>query len=157
MPGDKYLNPKTDITFKRLFGLQRNTDITIAFLNAVLKLEGDDIITKVTIIDPNNHPELEKKRRSIVDIRCSDKKKNQYIIEMQVVDKKNFAERCQYYVAKSLADQLNVTQNFKILKPVIFIGVLGDFTIDPDDHFVCHHNLRNVITNERILKHIDFY
>lgn len=153
----KFLNPKTDITFKRIFGLQRNADITIGFLNAILELGGDDVITEVIIQDPTNHPELEGKRRSIVDIRCTDKKNNQYIIEMQVVDQKNFAQRSQYYVAKSIADQLDQRQDYKNISPVIFIGVLDEFVIDPDKHFICHHNLRNVTTNEHILKHMDFY
>lgn len=157
MSPQKFLNPKTDITFKRIFGLQRNADITIGFLNAVLSRKGDDVITKVTIKDPNNHPELETKRRSIVDIRCSDKKKNQYVIEMQVLDQKNFAERCQYYVSKSIADQLDTKQNFTKINPVIFIGVLDQFVVDPSPHFVCHHNTRNVETNEQILKLTDFY
>jgi predicted transposase/invertase (TIGR01784 family) len=153
----QFLNPKTDITFKRIFGLQRNADITIGFLNAILELQGDDIITKVVITDPHNHPELEGKRRSVVDVRCTDKKNRQYIIEMQILDQKNFVERCQYYVAKSIADQLDEKQNFKKINPVIFIGVLEKFVVDPDAHFICHHNIRNVTTNEHVLKHMDFY
>jgi predicted transposase/invertase (TIGR01784 family) len=99
----KFLTATTDITFKRLFGLQRNADITIGFLNAILDRSDQDAITEVIIQDPSNHPEYDGKRRSIVDIRCSDKKNNQYVIEMQVIDEKNFVERCQYYVAKTLA------------------------------------------------------
>jgi predicted transposase/invertase (TIGR01784 family) len=48
-------------------------------------------------------------------------------------------------------------QNFRKINPVIFIGVLGNFTIDLDEHFVCHHNIRNVTTNKQLLKHMDFY
>ena len=40
MPFSKFLNPKNDVAFKRLFGQERNKDILIHFLNDVLDLGG---------------------------------------------------------------------------------------------------------------------
>ena len=47
----KFLNPKNDYAFKRVFGTPKNKDILIHFLNDMLSFSGKDSITKVT------HPE----------------------------------------------------------------------------------------------------
>ena len=36
----KFLDPTTDLTFKKIFGNQQKTEILIAFLNAVSELSG---------------------------------------------------------------------------------------------------------------------
>ena len=39
----KFLNPKTDITFKKIFGSEKYKHLPISFLNSVLELKGDEI------------------------------------------------------------------------------------------------------------------
>lgn len=40
MAFSKFLDPKNDYLFKRLFGTEKNKDILIHFINSVLHLEG---------------------------------------------------------------------------------------------------------------------
>ena len=80
----KFLDPTTDLTFKKIFGNQQKTEILIAFLNAILDRKEGNLITKIIIIDPNNHPETIISKQTIVDIKCEDQKGITYIIEMQV-------------------------------------------------------------------------
>lgn len=152
----RFLDPKTDISFKKLFGDQSCSDITISFLNAVLERVGDDCITEVTIIEPANRPEGDNKKSSVVDVRCQDGHGNKYIVEMQMVDEKNFIERSQYYVATGLAQQLEIGSEYESLMPVIFVGVIN-FDIDPDKHFLCHHTILNTKTYDRVFNHMEFH
>ena len=58
----KYLDPKTDLAFKRVFGNEKNKDILIHFLNDL-----DLFTTKRTIVDveflkPVQDPEIRSKK-----------------------------------------------------------------------------------------------
>ena len=44
MPLSKYLDPKNDIAFKRIFGQEKNKAILIHFLNDVLGKKGEEEI-----------------------------------------------------------------------------------------------------------------
>lgn len=37
----KFVNPRNDVAFKKIFGNEEHTEILISFLNAVLDLNGD--------------------------------------------------------------------------------------------------------------------
>ena len=49
MPITKYLNPRNDIAFKKIFGTEKNKDILIHFLNDVIEREDKKEITNVTL------------------------------------------------------------------------------------------------------------
>ncbi|MBF0178359.1 MAG: PD-(D/E)XK nuclease family transposase, partial [Magnetococcales bacterium] len=48
----RFLNPKTDFAFKKIFGSEESRDVLIGFLNAILSLSPPDQIAEVTILDP---------------------------------------------------------------------------------------------------------
>jgi hypothetical protein len=47
----KFINPKTDYAFKKIFGSDQSQDILISFLNAIV-YQGETFITSLEIIDP---------------------------------------------------------------------------------------------------------
>lgn len=49
----KYVYVYNDSIFKKIFGNPENEKISCAFLNAVLKLDGPDCITKLNFVDPS--------------------------------------------------------------------------------------------------------
>jgi len=112
-----FLDPKSDIAFKKLFGDIAHKNILISFLNSVLeRIEGEKIV-EVIINDPSNVAETPLSKTSIVDVRCTDQKNNQYIIEMQVITQKDYAARAQYYSALALSRQLASGENYDKLVP----------------------------------------
>nr|WP_329606887.1 PD-(D/E)XK nuclease family transposase [Planktothrix agardhii] len=46
----KFINPKTDYAFKKIFGSDQSQDILISFLNAIV-YQGETFITSLEIID----------------------------------------------------------------------------------------------------------
>jgi predicted transposase/invertase (TIGR01784 family) len=53
------LPPKNDVVFKLLFGDQRNGDLLIDFLKAVIQLPAEDY-AEITVVDPHllrKHPD----------------------------------------------------------------------------------------------------
>ena len=133
-----FLDPRSDIAFKKLFGNIAHKNILISFLNSILgRLEGEKIVD-VIFNDPTNVAETPLSKMSIVDVRCTDQNNNQYIVEMQVTDQKDYASRAQYYSALALSRQLAASQKYDKLVPVIFVGIL-DFNLFKTTDYVSHH------------------
>ena len=82
----KYLNPKNDIAFKKIFGSEDHKDLLIDFLNGVLNLTGDKIIEQVDFLNPIQAPKTFGAKQSIVDILCKDARNIRYIVEMQIAE-----------------------------------------------------------------------
>ena len=101
----RFADIKNDVAFRKIFGNKKKTICLISFLNAVLELEGSNRVVKVTLIDPYLVPRIKGEKASIIDVRATDMRGRQFIIEMQVADKKGFAKRVQYYTAKTLFRQ----------------------------------------------------
>ena len=151
-----FLDPKTDIAFKKLFGVAEHKNIIINFLNNVLgRAEGEKIVD-VIFNDPFNLPETVELKRSIVDVRVTDQQGKNYIIEMQVLNQDDFKERCQFYSAAALARQLPKGGKYSLLMPVIFIGVVN-FNLLQTKNYVSHHFIIDQETGHQSLTLQEFH
>ena len=65
----RYLDPKADLTFKKVFG--EHPDLVISLLNALLPYETPEAeIQETEYLTPALVPETPLKTNSIVDVRC---------------------------------------------------------------------------------------
>ena len=151
-----FLDPKSDIAFKKLFGNIAHKNILISFLNSVLERTEGEKIVEIIINDPSNVAETPLSKTSIVDVRCTDQKNNQYIIEMQVITQKDYAARAQYYSSLALSRQLASGEKYDKLVPVIFVGIL-DFNLFKSDNYLSHHFILDNKTHTQELKHLEFH
>jgi predicted transposase/invertase (TIGR01784 family) len=126
----KFLDPKNDFLFRRLFGEERHKDLLIYFINSILHLKGKHAVQDVTYLKTIQDPEVAAKKQSIIDVLCKDKTGIQFIIEMQVARTGGFEKRAQYYASKAYISQMNKGDLYKNLKEVIFIA-LSDFIMFP--------------------------
>jgi len=152
----KYLNPQNDVAFKRIFGQEKNKDILITMLNAVLETQLHKPIKSVIFLSPIQEPEAAAKKQSIVDVLCKDQDGCQYIIEMQVAQATGFQERAQYYASKAFIQQADKSFSYTDLKEVIFLAFCN-FPIFPrkkdykSEHFILDNK-----TKERDLDKFSF-
>ena len=70
----RFLNPKTDYAFKKIFGSEASRDILISFLNAILDLSGEEVIVDVTILDPRLAPKIDGMKDTYRDVRVKDQR-----------------------------------------------------------------------------------
>jgi predicted transposase/invertase (TIGR01784 family) len=151
----KFVSPRNDVAFRRLFSQVRNQDILIHFLNDVLDL-GKAKVQSVEFLRTIQDPEAMSKKESIVDVLCKDQFGDQHIIEMQLTRTKDFAKGAQFYAARAYGSQLNQNQNYESIKQVIFLAITN-FTIFPDkkdykfDHVIFEKN-----SHENDLKNFSF-
>jgi predicted transposase/invertase (TIGR01784 family) len=152
----KFLDPKNDVAFRKIFGTEKNKDILIHFLNDVIKFGKGTRIKDVTFLPTIQDPEIKAQKTSIVDILCTDQKKNNYIVEMQIAKEKGFAKRAQYYASKAYSSQLNVGGEYHTLKAVIFLAI-ADFTMFPNKKgYQSDHIILDTRTHENDLKDFSF-
>ena len=151
-----YLDAKSDIAFKKLFGNIAHKEVLISFLNSVLERTEGTKITDVKINDPANLPDTLDSKMSIVDVRCTDQSDSQYIVEMQVVSQYEYPARAQYYSSLALSRQLAVRQPYSELVPVIFVGILKQ-GLFKSSSYLSHHFLLDSETYTRELKHLEFH
>jgi predicted transposase/invertase (TIGR01784 family) len=151
-----FLDPKTDIAFKKLFANKKKKSILISFLNSVLERKRGNLITSVTILDPFNYPVTLGHKLSIVDLRCEDEQGKIYVVEMQLNEQKDYGDRSVYYAAMALSQQLKAKERYHNLTPVIFIGVL-DFSLFKSKEYLSHHLILNSKTHEHALQLIEFH
>ncbi|ACN95311.1 conserved hypothetical protein domain protein [Wolbachia endosymbiont of Drosophila ananassae] len=78
----KFLDPKNDVAFRRIFGTEKNKDILIHFLNDILGFTGKDEIKEIEFLSTIQDAEIASDKQSIVDVLCRDSSGNRYIIEM---------------------------------------------------------------------------
>ncbi|MFP3014901.1 MAG: Rpn family recombination-promoting nuclease/putative transposase [Wolbachia sp.] len=152
----KFLDPKNDFAFRRIFGSVNNKDILIHFLNDMLGLTGVDQIEDVSFLSPIQDPDIASQKQSIVDVLCTDSAGTQLIIEMQVVKTTGFEKRAQYYAAKAYSSQAHKGDQYQDLKGVIFIAI-ADFILLPNKlAYKSDHVTFDKITYEHDLKDFSF-
>jgi len=76
----RYLNPKADLTFKRVFG--EHPDLVMSLLNALLPLEEKHEITDIEYLSAEIVPDNPLRKNSIVDVRCKDTDGRQFIVSL---------------------------------------------------------------------------
>lgn len=152
----KFLDPKNDVAFRKIFGTEKNKDILIHFLNDVLIFQGNRPIKQVTFLKTVQDPEIASKKTSIVDILCEDDMGCRYIVEMQVAETTGFEKRAQYYASKAYCSQANIGDKYHNLKEVIFLAI-ADYVMFPEKKkYKSDHVILDKETYEHNLKDFSF-
>ncbi|WP_052566834.1 Rpn family recombination-promoting nuclease/putative transposase [Candidatus Magnetobacterium casense] len=152
----RFVDVKSDIAFKRIFGNETKKEILISFLNAVLGLTGDREIGEITLLSPYQAPKIDELKYTILDIRAVDKRGVTFIIEIQVQREKGFAKRVLYYTSKAYINQLGRGDDYPALNQVIYIGIV-DFNIFEGDNYLTRHLILNAATFKQELEDFEFY
>lgn len=121
----RFINPKTDYAFKKIFGSAASKNILISFLNALV-YDGHPIIDDLEIIDPSSPPQIEGLKDTYLDVKAKLKDGTLVIIEMQVLNVQFFGKRVLFNAAKTYAFQLQRGEGYRMLKPVIALTI-ADF------------------------------
>lgn len=155
MRQSKFVDVTNDVAFRKIFGNENKTEILISFLNAVLKLEGNERIKEIQIVSPNQFPRVAGEKASIIDVRAKDVKGRQFVVEMQMTSKRGFAKRVQYYTCRDYLMQIDSGEKYYLLHPTFFIGIL-DFNFFKGEHYLCNHLIVDEVTFEHKLDDIKF-
>jgi predicted transposase/invertase (TIGR01784 family) len=130
----RYLDPKNDLTFKKVFG--QHPHLLVSFLNALLPL--DSPILLVEYLPHELVPEIPVLKYSIVDVRCTDQNGRQFIVEMQMLWTDAFKSRVLFNASKAYVQQLGKAKQYKSLQPVYALSLVNE-TFEPNIPEYYHH------------------
>ncbi len=151
----KFVDVKNDVAFRKIFGNENKKIILISFLNAVLGLEGQNRVKELSLLNPFQLPRIAGEKSSIIDVRATDKKGATFIVEMQVAEPSGFDKRVLYYTSKDYAGQINSGDDYPLLRPVYFIGIL-DFNYFIGKDYLSSHSVIDEATGENGFKDLKF-
>ena len=149
----KFVDPKNDIAFKKIFGDSGKTKILISFLNAVLELPSP--IASLTIASPYQVPRIEDLKDTSLDVKAVDETGREFIVEMQVEGNELFGKRALYYLAKNYVGQIRKAEDYKELKPAYFVGILN-FNMFEGNNCITRHIFINQESGRQDLKDFEF-
>ena len=137
----KFLDVKTDYAFKKVFGSEQSHEILISFLNALIRFNNDLKIKSLEIVDPYNIPMIKGMKDSFVDVKARLEDDSLVIIEMQVLNHQGFEKRVLYNAAKNYSVQLNHSDDYHLLNPVIALNIVDFNMFEDSDKVISHFKL----------------
>ena len=152
----RYLDPTNDVAFKKLFGIDSHKPLLISFLNAILSLEGKRQIKKVDFLTKEQAPLIKESKTSIVDVKCTDERNVQYIVEIQNKQIPAFIKRTQFYVAHSYVTQAPTGSEYVDLKPVILLALANHKLFPGKEKIISYHKTLDVETLEHDLQDMSY-
>lgn len=120
----RYLNPKADLTFKRVFG--EHPDLVMSLLNALLPLEPNQEIIDIEYLPAEIVQDNPLRKNSIVDVRCHDKEGRLFIVEMQMIWSPEFKERVFFNASKAYVHQFGTKEQYELLQPVYSLNFANE-------------------------------
>ena len=145
----KYLDPKADVTFKKVFGEHKN--LVMSLLNAMLPLDEGKQIESIEYMPPEMVPETPLGKNSIVDVRCEETGGRKFIVEMQMEWFPDFMQRVLLNASKAYVRQLPKGDDYKLLQPVYSLNLVNH-TFEPNlDGYYHYYHLVHDIHTDKVL------
>ena len=145
----RYLSPKADLTFKRVFG--EHPDLVMSFLNALLPLSADQEIRDIEYLPSELVPDTPLRKDSIVDVRCKDSLGRQFIVEMQMIWSPEFKQRVLFNASKAYARQLDSGKNYHLLQPVYSLNLVNEIFEPGLEGFYHHYQLVHMEHSDKVI------
>jgi hypothetical protein len=140
----RYLDPKNHFTFYEIFG--KHSDILIDFLNAILRLEGNEKIISLDFILQQEAPKVPLFVYTYINAKCTNQLKKEFIIELQVVWRTNEIERIDIYHSlskdKTYLNPILKNRSYSYSIPVYVIGLSDEiFDYNSENYYHFYKNI----------------
>lgn len=137
------VNPRVDIAFKKIFGVDENKDLLISLINSIVSEE--DQVVDVTLLNPYNQQNFKEEKFSILDIKAVGCHGKRFNIEIQISDEGSYHKRALYYWAKVYTDQIKKSEPYSKLNKVIGIHILNFTSVFESEKY---HNVFHITEKE---------
>ena len=142
------INPRVDLAFKKIFGVEENKDLLISLINAIVSEE--DQVADLTLLNPYNLQNFKNDKLSILDIKAKSLDGKMFNIEIQIADEEDYDKRALYYWAKAYTEQLQKKDTYNLLSKAIGIHILNFTSIVGTEKY---HNVFHIREKDTHLKY----
>jgi len=130
----KFINPFTDVGFKRIFGQEISKPVLLTFLNSLL--EGERRIVDLQYLDKEKIGLSDGDRSLLYDILCRTDNGEFIIVEMQNKSQPFFKNRSIYYMSRSIVEQGERGSDWEYdIKAVYLVAFLNFMQRDISEEF----------------------
>lgn len=151
----KYLDPKADLTFKKIFG--KHPDLLISLLNALLPLGDSEQIHRIKYLPTELVPELYQHKNSIVDVLCEDIMGRKFCVEMQMEWSNSFKQRVLFNASKLYVTQAMRKEKYSELQPVYSLNLVNDiFEHNMPDCFIHNYSIVHDKDSNKVIEGLHF-
>ena len=145
----KYLDPKADVTFKKVFGEHKN--LVISLLNALLPLDPGKQVETIEYMTSEMVPETPFGKNSIVDVRCEETGGRKFIVEMQMEWFPDFMQRVLLNASKAYVRQLPKGDDYQLLQPVYSLNLVNHTFLPDMDGYYHYYHLVHDLDSKKVL------
>jgi len=135
----RYLDPKADVVFKKIFG--DHPHLLISFLNAVLPLAPDSPIVELFYLPVEQVPDIPEFKRTIADVKCRDAQGRVFIVEMQMNWTDSFKQRLLFGASQAFVKQLEKGEEYRLIQPVYGLGLVAEIYEKTTPEWYHHYQL----------------
>lgn len=146
----KYLDPKADLTFKKVFG--EHPELVKSLLNALLPFKSkEEEITSVTYLILGMMPKTPIRKYRVLAVECEDAKGCQFIVEIQIIWSKEFMQRVSFADSKVYMRYPSLSEGIAFYKPVYSLNLVNEiFEPELDDYYHYYHLVHEEHTDKVI-------
>lgn len=121
----RFINPKIDLAFKKIFGSSESKEILINFLNAII-YEAQPVIEDLEIITPQTGNPAFGAKDAYLEIKARINNDQIALIEIQIINVSSLEKRVLDNGEKTYSLQLTAQERYQKLKQVISLKI-ADF------------------------------
>ena len=150
----KYLDPKADVVFKKIFA--DHPLLLISFLNAVLPLAPDSPIVELSFLPIEQVPVIPVFKRTIADVKCKDSLGRAFIVEMQMNWSDSFKQRLLFGSSQAFVKQIVKGEDYKLLQPVYGLGIVAETYEETSPEWYHHYQLvkKGGLNSNDVIEHL---
>ena len=150
----RYLDPKADVVFKKIFG--EHPKLLISFLNALLPLPSSSPIVSLTYLQNEQVPVIPEFKRTIADVKCTDAQGRVFIVEMQMNWTDHFKQRLLFGTSQAFVKQLEKGEEYKFLQPVYGLGIVAEIYERTTSDWYHHYQLvkKGDVDHSDVIEHL---
>lgn len=157
IPLAKLMDLKIDYAFKQLFGSEKNKEITVVFLNAILKRTGRDMIRDISFQNIEIGGEYEEDKQSRLDLLVKTEADEWINVEIQFTNKYDMIKRSMYYWSRLYSRQMKQGMVYKQLNPVIAINIMNFDLFDQSELFHSTYHLYEDTEKTKLTDLMEFH
>ena len=146
----RYLDPKADLTFKRVFG--EHPDLVISLLNALLPFQTkEEEIQSVEYLTPFHAPDNIFFNENVVNVRCTNNNGSHFFVQIQTFWAPSFSLHVKPNSSKAYISKLGKRIGMNYQEPVFSLNLVREIVdADVDNYYHFYDIVQDDLT-ERII------
>ena len=150
----KYLDPKADLTFKKIFG--NHPARLISLLNALLPLSDEEQIHKIEYLPTELVPENNSWRYAIANILCTDIKGNKLCVVIRMEWSNFFEQRVQFLASELYVDPAIKQVKYFAQYPTYSLNLINDIFAHDTPDFIHNYRIVHDKDSNKVIKGLHF-